>query len=160
VSTAVGVAPAEDKDPDDDIELPEDVAKEENLIAMGMTCADLLNGHSCRGKSSYCAASKLCQEVQVGGISRLVPLLGLGLMGESRHLGLPFLKLLRAGVLEDLSLRQNTSKSTCLKHCRFSHHRRPTIPNPPFRLLGRAVSCSPRLMGRENHSSCVCPHRY
>jgi hypothetical protein len=48
VSTAVGVAPAEDKDPDDDIELPEDVAKEENLIAMGMTCADLLNGHSCR----------------------------------------------------------------------------------------------------------------
>jgi hypothetical protein len=69
VSAAAAVVPAKDKDPDDDIELPEDVTKEESLIAMG---ADLLNGQVCREKSSHCAASQLCRKFQVGGVSRLV----------------------------------------------------------------------------------------
>jgi hypothetical protein len=75
VSAAADVASSgdEEKDPDDNIELPADVDMDEHLRAMTMVCPDLLGGRPCREPASCSAASSLCQKFQVVGVSKLLP---------------------------------------------------------------------------------------
>lgn len=61
--------PPGDRDPDDDIDLPEDTDMEEYLNLMEVLCPDMLAGKPCH-EATYCSAPfKLCQSFQVGGVS-------------------------------------------------------------------------------------------
>jgi hypothetical protein len=68
-----GVAPdrTEDRDPGDDIELPEGIIVDDYLSQMNKACADELSIGKCREPLSCSPPSRLCQSFQVGGVSTL-----------------------------------------------------------------------------------------
>lgn len=73
MSTPAAVDPGGEyvREPDDSIELPEDVEIEDYLIALEVVCADALWGESCREPSQCCASYHLCPSFEVGGASLL-----------------------------------------------------------------------------------------
>lgn len=70
---AAAASGSKTRDPDDDIELPEDITIEDYLSTVKLMCPDLLGGQPCREKTSCYAPSKPCRNYQIGGVSLLFP---------------------------------------------------------------------------------------
>ena len=66
--------PDGDRDPDDDIKLPEDTTMEEYLDMMEMLCPYMLAGKPCMEPTFCSAPFKFCQSFQVGEVSLFIPI--------------------------------------------------------------------------------------